>query len=179
MAPIHIVVWATALSFQLCNAICLGSWLSAYGVVTESGWETYSSVPQFVWGLCVFYFGLVGNWLHDEELREIRRKEQRRQDKIRKESNNSGDGAVAVEKHYEIPSGGLFKYMLYPHYFCEWIEWLGFFIAAGWGCAPARAFLINEVTSMLPRAVNGKKWYVEKFGEDKVRKKWVVLPGVW
>lgn len=69
--------------------------------------------------------------------------------------------------------------MLYPHYFCEWVEWSGFWLAAGWGCVPARAFLINELFTMLPRAVNGKKWYVEKFGEEKIRKKWAVIPGVW
>lgn len=179
MAPIHAAVWSMALSFQICNATCLASWLSAYGVVTEAGWDKQSPVPQFVWGLCVFYFGLVGNWLHDEELREIRRKEQRRQEKARVESESSDGTPVVIEKHYEIPSGGLFKYMLYPHYFCEWIEWSGFLIAAGWTCAPARAFLINEFFTMLPRAVNGKKWYVQKFGEEEVRKKWVVLPGVW
>ncbi|VUC30195.1 unnamed protein product [Clonostachys rosea] len=31
---------------------------------------------------------------------------------------------------------------------------------------------------MLPRAVSGKRWYAEKFGEEKVAKKWAVIPGV-
>lgn len=184
MAPIHVAVWAMAVGFQVCNATCLASWLSAYGVVTESGWSSQSPLPQFAAGLAIFYIGLAGNWFHDEELREIRRKEQRRRERIRAEAGNSsrdGNGGkdVAVEKHYEIPQAGLFKYMLYPHYFLEWIEWLGFWMAAGWSCTPARAFLVNEITAMLPRAVNGKKWYVEKFGEEKIRRKWAAIPGVW
>ncbi|OAA78614.1 steroid 5 alpha-reductase [Akanthomyces lecanii RCEF 1005] len=177
MAPIHVAVWAMAVGFQLCNATCLGSWLSAYGVVTEAGWAAQSPLPQFAFGLALFYVGLAGNWFHDEELREIRRKEQRRQDRLRAESG--AGGAPAVEKHYEIPQAGLFKYMLYPHYLLEWIEWLGFWVAAGWSCTPARAFLVNEMTAMLPRAVNGKKWYVDKFGPEKINKKWAVIPGVW
>ncbi|KAM3542027.1 hypothetical protein ARSEF1564_005059 [Beauveria bassiana] len=181
MAPIHFIVWAAALSFQLCNAVCLGSWLSAYGAVTSSAWLAQSPLPQFAFGLALFYVGLAGNWFHDEELREIRRKERRRQERLRAASGTSSStsSSVKVEKHYEIPQAGLFKYMLYPHYLLEWIEWLGFWVAAGWSCAPARAFFVNEVLSMLPRAVNGKKWYTDKFGEDKIRKKWVVIPGVW
>ncbi|OAA69869.1 steroid 5 alpha-reductase [Cordyceps fumosorosea ARSEF 2679] len=177
MAPIHAAVWAMALGFQLCNAVCLGSWLSAYGAVTEDAWAARSPLPQFAAGIALFYVGLAGNWFHDEELREIRRRERRRQDRIRAGSKGAAS-AVEVEKHYEIPQAGLFKYMLYPHYFLEWVEWLGFWVAAGWSCAPARAFLVNEVLSMLPRAVNGKKWYMEKFGPEKINKKWAVIPGV-
>lgn len=176
MAPIHVLVWFFALCFQVCNATCLASWLSVYGTVTEAGWKTQSPMLQFALGLAVFYLGLAGNYFHDEELREIRRREQRRQEKLRKDAIQEN---VSVEKHYEIPQAGLFRYMLYPHYFCEWVEWFGFWMAAGWGCAPARAFFINEVFTMFPRAVNGKAWYVQKFGEDKVGKKWAIVPGVW
>ncbi|ATY61344.1 steroid 5 alpha-reductase [Cordyceps militaris] len=184
MAPIHVAVWAMAVGFQLCNAICLGGWLSAYGAVTDAAWAAQSPLPQFALGLAVFYVGLAGNWFHDEELREIRRKEQRRREHLRRSggassSSSPSSAAVAVEKHYEIPQAGLFKYMLYPHYLLEWIEWLGFWMAAGWSCAPARAFFVNELLTMLPRAVNGKKWYVDKFGPEKINKKWAVIPGVW
>jgi hypothetical protein len=52
-------------------------------------------------------------------------------------------------------------------------------MAAGWGCVPARCFLVNEIAAMLPRAVSGRKWYVEKFGEEKIRGRWAVIPGIW
>lgn len=181
MAPIHISVAAMAMGFQVCNATSIASWLAAYGPVTAEAWKSQSSVPQFALGLLVFYAGLAGNYFHDEELREIRRREQRRQDKIREEQVKNGDSVDAhapITKHYAIPEAGLFRYMLFPHYFCEWVEWLGFWMAAGLSCTPARAFFINEVFSMLPRAVNGKAWYIAKFGEDKVGKKWAVIPGV-
>jgi len=181
MSPIHVLVWAAAITFQICNATSLGCWLAAYGPTTEEAWLSTGpfATARFVIGIGIFYFGLAGNFFHDEELREIRRAEQRRQDKLAKEQGKDGKVKNAVAKHYRIPQAGLFKYMLYPHYLCEWIEWLGFWIAAGWGCVPARAFLVNEVATMFPRAVKGKWWYVERFGEEKVGKKWAVLPGIY
>ncbi|KAI0130292.1 3-oxo-5-alpha-steroid 4-dehydrogenase-domain-containing protein [Xylariales sp. AK1849] len=176
MSPIHFLVWAAAVMFQLCNASCLASWLAAYGPTTQEEWKTEGfTVLRFALGLVVFYVGLTGNYFCDEELREIRRKEQRRQEKLRRE----GRAEKGVEKHYSVPQNGLFKYMLYPHYFMEWIEWTGFWIAAGWSCAPARCFLVNEFFAMWPRAMSGKKWYKEKFGEEKIKGKYAVIPGVW
>ncbi|KAK2612033.1 hypothetical protein QQS21_001998 [Conoideocrella luteorostrata] len=182
MSPIHLLVALMAVCFQLFNGVCIGSWLAAYGPVTAEAWAKQSSVGQFVIGIAIFYIGLASNFFHDEELREIRRTEQRRQERILGEQSKSKAGAsgktVSVEKHYQIPQAGLFRYILYAHYFCEWIEWTGFLVAAGWGCAPAWTFLVNEVFCMLPRAVKGKKWYSERFGEEKIRRKWAVLPGV-
>ncbi|KAM0445043.1 hypothetical protein ACHAO4_010023 [Trichoderma viride] len=178
MSPIHVGVWSLAIGFQVCNALCISSWLSAYGPTTTEAWSSVCSVTQFIFGIGIFYLGLSSNFFHDEELREIRRREQKRQERIRKKAGGDGQ-AASVEKHYQIPQAGLFRYMLYPHYLSEWVEWFGFWVAAGWGCAPARAFLVNEIFSMLPRAVNGKKWYMERFGEDKIKKKWAIIPGVW
>ncbi|KAI0484416.1 3-oxo-5-alpha-steroid 4-dehydrogenase [Xylariaceae sp. FL0804] len=172
MSPIHILVWLFALAFQLCNATAIGSWLAAYGPTTKEEWEAQSSVLQFSIGLVVFYVGLTGNYFSDEELREIRRGELRRQERLRKQGQT-------VEKHYEVPQNGLFRYMLFPHYFMEWVEWLGYWIAAGVSCAPARIFLVNEFFAMLPRAVSGGKWYKQKFGEDEIKGKYVIIPGVY
>ncbi|KAF7292962.1 S5A-REDUCTASE domain-containing protein [Mycena indigotica] len=36
----------------------------------------------------------------------------------------------SVGEHYAIPYGLLYQWISYPNYFCEWIEWLGFAIAA-------------------------------------------------
>lgn len=179
MSPIHVSVAAMALCFQLFNATCLGSWLAAYGPTTAEAWQKQSPLPQFVVGMLIFYMGLSANFFHDEELREIRRREMRRQERLLKEQKGNGSTPKSVEKHYQIPQAGLFKYMLFPHYFCEWIEWAGFVTAAGWTSAPALAFLVNEIFTMFPRAVNGKKWYVATFGEEKVAKKWAIVPGVW
>ncbi|KAF4119543.1 3-oxo-5-alpha-steroid 4-dehydrogenase 1 [Geosmithia morbida] len=176
MAPVHVFVWLAALGFQVLNATCLGSWLAAYGPVHDADWDDVPlSTPRFVVGVAVFYLGLASNYFHDEELREIRRRERRRQDDV---AARSGTAPALVRGHYRIPEAGLFRYVLFAHYLCEWVEWSGFWLAAGWSCAPARAFLVNEIAAMLPRAVRGKAWYREHFGEDKIRKKYAVIPGV-
>ncbi|KAH8883430.1 3-oxo-5-alpha-steroid 4-dehydrogenase [Thozetella sp. PMI_491] len=178
MSPLHIIMMLFAACFQVFNATSIGSWLAAYGPTTQDDWAAQLApfpTLQFSLGIAIFYLGLAANYYHDDELREIRRREIARQERI---SSQSG-GKARVDKHYEIPQAGLFKIMLYPHYFVEWVEWFGFYVAAGWTCVPARLFVVNEIAAMLPRAVSGKKWYKEKFGEEKIRGKWAVIPGVW
>ncbi|KAK1772309.1 hypothetical protein QBC33DRAFT_5148 [Phialemonium atrogriseum] len=178
MSPVHGVVWASALCFQLTNATCLGGWLAAYGPTTEAAWRAQLApfpTAQFALGAGLFYAGLAANYYHDDELREIRRREIARLERVAREGGGRGGG---VEKHYRIPTAGLFKILLYPHYFAEWIEWMGFWIACGVSCQPAMMFVVNEIASMLPRAVKGKRWYEEKFGKEKIRGKWAVIPGV-
>ena len=172
MSPIHPLVWIAAMVFQLFNATVLGSWLAAYGPVSASSWDAQTPTPQFVLGVAVFYLGLTGNFYHDEVLREIRRKEARRQ-------AAASEKGVKVDKVYRIPQAGLFRYVLFPHYLCEWIEWTGFWMACGWSCEPAMAFVVNEVAVMLPRARNGYDWYVDTFGKDKIQGKWVVVPFIY
>ncbi|TPX17101.1 uncharacterized protein E0L32_003219 [Thyridium curvatum] len=180
MSPVHALVWAFALAFQLANGVCLGGWLAGYGggPTTPAAWARQLApwpAAQFAAGLAVFYAGLAANYYHDDELREIRRREE---DRLRRVAREQGKPLGSVEKHYSLPQAGLFRYVLYPHYLVEWIEWTGFYMAAGWTCAPARAFVVNEVFAMLPRTVSGKKWYIERFGEDKVGRRWAVIPGV-
>ncbi|KAK4031707.1 hypothetical protein C8A01DRAFT_41844 [Parachaetomium inaequale] len=195
MSPLHILIWLFGILFQVLNGLAIGSWLAAYGPTTQAEWtaQLSASVPtlQFSAGLALFYLGLVANYYHDDELREIRRRAGRRAraaalkddfkplDKDDGTPQKEGRGKKGVDKHYEIPQAGLFKVVLYPHYLVEWVEWFGFWMAAGWGCVPARCFLFNEVAAMLPRAVKGRQWYVDKFGEEQVRGRWAVIPGVW
>lgn len=178
MSPIHFFVWASAASFQVVNGTLIGSWLAAYGPLTKEAWAAQLSpypTLQFAIGITVFYLGLAANFYHDDELREIRRREQQRQERLAKQQ---GVKPTSVEKHYQIPQAGLFKYVLYPHYLVEWIEWTGFYIACGFSSTPALMFVVNEVSAMLPRAVSGRKWYVERFGEEKLRNKRAIIPGV-
>ncbi|KAI0445541.1 3-oxo-5-alpha-steroid 4-dehydrogenase-domain-containing protein [Xylaria telfairii] len=173
MSPIHASIWALAMVFQVVNGTAIGCWLAAYGPTTQAQWDAQGfSVARFSIGLVIFYVGLAGNYFSDEELREIRRSEMRRQEKLKKQGK-------AIDKHYEVPQNGLFKYMLFPHYFMEWVEWTGYWIAGGLAFTPARCFLLNEFFAMLPRAVSGGKWYKERFGEDKIKGKYVIIPGVY
>lgn len=88
------------------------------------------------------------------------------------------DGKKGVDKVYVVPKNGFFKWILYPHYLFEWMEWTGFWIMGGWNFVPGRTFVINEISTMLPRAIQGKNWYVERFGKEKVGSRWAVIPGI-
>ncbi|KAH6613514.1 3-oxo-5-alpha-steroid 4-dehydrogenase-domain-containing protein [Chaetomium tenue] len=177
MSPLHVLIWGFGVFFQVTNGLAIGGWLAGYGPATQAEWAAATGSWQFVGGVGVFFAGLAANYWHDDALREIRRRAARRA--ASGKTGDDGKKSGAVDKVYEIPQAGLFKVMLYPHYFVEWVEWFGFWMAAGWGCVPARCFLFNEIAAMLPRAVSGRKWYVEKFGEEKIRGRWAVIPGVW
>lgn len=43
---------------------------------------------------------------------------------------------------------------------------------------PAALFLLIEISTMGPRAMQGKRWYLKKFG-DKAPDRKVVIPGIW
>ncbi|KAL9592134.1 MAG: hypothetical protein Q9179_007023, partial [Wetmoreana sp. 5 TL-2023] len=175
MSPIHPFILVSAFSFQVINGSCIGGYLAGYGPTTTQDWA--GTVPRIEIGLMIFFAGFVGNIFHDDELREIRRaaaSNQKRKAEAQGEKSKSG----GVDKVYMMPENGLFRMVLYPHYFCEWIEWIGFWIIGGWACLPARNFVINEVTTMVPRALTGKRWYVERFGKEKVGSRKAVIPGL-
>lgn len=129
---------------------------------------------MFIWGA-----GLVGNIVHDDVLREIRRAAAREQKKREEaEEERSGGRGKKVDKVYKIPENRLFRWIYFPHYVCEWIEWAGYWMFGGWHCVPARSFLANEIATMTPRALQGKRWYLQRFGPDKVRGRKAIIPGL-
>lgn len=173
MSPMHPLVWLMAFGFQMFNAISIGGYLAGYGPTSPYEWGARSEW-MFV-GLVIWCWGLMANMFHDDDLREIRRSADRKQ---RKEAKEQGKPMESVDKIYMIPKNGLFKYALHAHYFCEWIEWAGWWMIGGWQCHPARSFLFNEISTMLPRALQGKRWYEKKFGKEKLQGRKAVIPGV-
>jgi 3-oxo-5-alpha-steroid 4-dehydrogenase 1 len=184
MSPIHIIVWIFAVCFQLANSISIGGWLAGYGPSTPLEWENsavgYDVTMRLGLGLLVWTVGFLGNMYHDDELREIRRAALREQKKREAaEGGTSGKGkGKGVDKVYMIPQNGLFRWILYPHYVLEWVEWSGFWLMAGVGCVPARSFLLNEIAAMVPRALRGLPWYVKRFGKERVGNRKALIPGV-
>jgi 3-oxo-5-alpha-steroid 4-dehydrogenase 1 len=162
-----------AFTFQMFNAISIGGWLAGHGPTTVYDWSgRYWSMEI---GLVIWAWGLLGNMFHDDDLREIRRSAARKQ---QKEAEKQGKPASSIDKIYMLPKNGLFRWVLHAHYLCEWIEWAGFWMVGGWNCRPARSFLLNEIATMLPRALQGKRWYEQKFGKDKVGNRKAVIPGL-
>ncbi|KAG8861694.1 hypothetical protein FRB96_002651 [Tulasnella sp. 330] len=145
---VHAIVPLAGVVFNTLNASLVGSWLSS-GVVKPDFWK---SSPAFWFGISVFLVGFVGNVWHDEVLLNIRR------EKINKEKQQGGKGDG--KPYYAIPYGGLYRFISYPNYFCEWLEWSGFAFAASvasdWSTpfysSPPWLFVINEIAEMLPRA---------------------------
>ena len=80
----------------------------------------------------------------------------------------------------------MYKYISYPNYFCEWMEWLGFALAASplpsfesWAAflatiTPPFLFFLAEVVTMMPRAVRGHQWYHTKFPNYPKERKAVI-----
>ena len=190
MSPMHISVVIAALVWQTLNGLSLGGWLAGYGPATEKEWEGRGS--WVMCGMIIWGWAFMGNVFHDDELREIRREVLRRQAKKEdhKKTKDSASSASSssekkpqdknkgAEKVYMMPKNGLFHYVLFPHYLCEFFEWGGYWMMGGLGCVPARSFLFNEMSSMIPRALAGWKWYVETFGREKVGSKKAIIPGI-
>jgi len=174
MSPIHAVPFLGAIAFNTINGLCIGGWLAGYGPrSTVDDWAGH--LYRIEIGLVVWGWSLLGNMFHDDDLREIRRAALRMQKEKAVKDNKPIEG---VDKVYMLPKNGLFHFILYPHYLCEWLEWTGFWVVGGLDCAPARNFLINEVATMLPRALSGKRWYVQKFGQERVGNRKAIIPGI-
>ena len=175
MSPIHPIVFFSAIAFNTINALSIGGWCAGYGPTTLSDWAGrlyYIEIGMVLWA-----WSLMGNIFHDDDLREIRRAALRRQREANAKQKSLGK-APNVDKLYMMPKNGLFQYILFPHYLCEWCEWAAFWMIGGWGCVPARSFLLNEISTMTPRALTGYQWYVDRFGKEKVGRRKAVIPGL-
>lgn len=173
MSPIHPTVFLSAFAWQVINGLSLGGWLGGYGPTTVYDWAGRLYTIEI--GLVIWGWAFLGNLFHDDDLREIRRSALRRQKEKAEKDNKPIDG---VDKLYMLPKNGLFHYILFPHYLCEWLEWAGFWMVGGFDCVPARSFLFNEISTMLPRALQGRRWYIEKFGKEKVGNRKAVISGL-
>ena len=173
MSPIHPIVMVSAFAWQVINGLSLGGWLAGYGPTTV--WDWAGRLYMIEVGLVVWGWSFLGNLFHDDDLREIRRSAARRQ---KAQAEKDGKPVEGIEKLYMLPKNGLFHFILYPHYLCEWFEWFGFYMVGGFDCVPARTFLINEIATMLPRALSGYRWYVEKFGKERIGKRKAIIPGL-
>ncbi|TIA91427.1 hypothetical protein E3P99_01077 [Wallemia hederae] len=119
------------------------------------GWYA-ARVEKIDWlGVSVMVIGFCGNVYHDFLLFSTKRR---------------------AKGGYAIPSGGLFDYVSYPNYLCEWIEWLGYALATKSSIhSPPFTFLLALIAVMLPRAYNGQRWYRSKFSNYPPSRK-IVIP---
>lgn len=186
----HIVVPLAGIMFNVLNGSLMGTYLSS-PAATRYLSNAFSS-PLFFVGVFLWTVGFIGNVWHDEVLASIRHDNNKEKKSDEKKSR---------EQHYAIPYGGLYSYISFPNYLCEWVEWLGFALAASplpitqalsvasleafftapssvWAprLTPPWVFLVNEFVLMFPRAYNGQKWYKKTFGEKFPKDRKIILP---
>ncbi|OSD00218.1 hypothetical protein PYCCODRAFT_1414565 [Trametes coccinea BRFM310] len=191
----HIMVPLSAVGFNTLNGLLLGTYLSS--PYAQKYLEDAFAQPRFWAGIALWALGLVGNIVHDEILLNIRRKAKAK-GKAREntdgegkdgEDDNNGKVKKNKQEHYAIPHGLLYRYISYPNYFCEWLEWLGFALAASpapsfaslaayfMTASPPWLFFFSEVFLMLPRAWKGHQWYHSRF-PDYPKERKAVIPFV-
>ena len=177
MSPIHLFVATIMTTFQFTHSMSIATWLVYSVETTDTETRPIVSLGSVI-GIALFVFGLAGNFLTEWRFYEMRRGAAKRKAK------SEGKAVVTYEKVYVIPPAeGFFKYILYPHYVLEWLEWTGYWLLAGtWGLgwgpgSDAFWFLMCELTLMLPQAVAGRKWYEEKFGKRAVGGRAAAIPG--
>lgn len=90
---------------------------------------------------------------------------------------------LASLKKYSLPEGGLFQFLVCPHYFCECLL---YFSLAVVGAPEGQLFNRTLVCAVIFIAVNlgvtangTREWYIEKFGREKVEGRWRMIPFVF
>lgn len=144
--PILIMLFAVI--FNSVNGFINGYWL---GNLSSYSLDWLFDI-RFILGIILFVAGFVINQFHDKILIKLRK--------------NSTNG-------YQIPYGGLFKYISCPNFFGEIIEWAGFALLV-WSL-PALAFFVWTFINLVPRAIDHHKWYKKQFA-DYPRKRKAIIP---
>jgi len=98
-------------------------------------------------GSIIFFLGELGNCYCHLKLRAFRK--EKRQD------------ALSQKSQHVIPHGFLFELVLCPHYLCEILSWLGFFLAT-W-VLPAALFLLATVMTLVTYSLKKHKAYQQEF----------------
>ncbi|KAJ7130258.1 3-oxo-5-alpha-steroid 4-dehydrogenase-domain-containing protein [Mycena epipterygia] len=111
----HIIVPLFAVAFNTFNGSLMGAYLASPAAPMPAAY----ALPTFWVGFVLWGLGFAGNIVHDEILLNIRRN-----------ATSKGKGRAGAGEHYAIPNGLLYRFVSYPNYFCEWVEWFGFALAA-------------------------------------------------
>ena len=143
-----IIIMLMAFVFNMINGYLNGRYLYAFAPEYASYWIRDL---RFLGGLGLFIVGFAINLHSDGVLRRLRQKSKR---------------------DYEIPYGGLFKYISCANYFGEIIEWLGWAVVT-WSW-PGLAFFLFTVANLLPRAHQHHKWYRKEFPDYPQRRKTII-----
>ncbi|MDH3612201.1 MAG: DUF1295 domain-containing protein [Gammaproteobacteria bacterium] len=131
-----ISVAGMAFLFNCLNAYINARWISHFAEYPTS----WLASNAFVLGALCFSVGWAINQHADTTLLRLRQRN---------------------ETDYQIPRGGLYRWISCPNYFGEMLEWVGWAIAT-WSLA-GTAFAAFTVANLLPRALANHRWYQQEF----------------
>lgn len=143
-----LIIMFFAIIFNSINGFINGYWLANF--VPDA--IDIAANTRVVIGIGIFIIGFGINQYHDHILINLRK--------------NKLDGT------YQIPHGGLFKYISCPNYLGEIISWFGFFVVNQ--SLPAFVFLIWTLCNLIPRALDNQRWYVKKFSDYPKSRKAII-----
>jgi len=148
--PVSVVLMAFV--FNLGNTYLNARYLFTLSGGYDIGWLVN---PRFILGVTVFWAGYAINRWADRVLILIRRTSHTR---------------------YQIPYGGLYRWISCPNYLGEIIEWTGWALAT-WSLA-GLSFAVWTVANLAPRAYANHRWYQQHFREYPKDRK-ALIPGIW
>jgi 3-oxo-5-alpha-steroid 4-dehydrogenase 1 len=144
--PLVIVIFA--ICFNTVNGTLNGYWLAHFAPDYHS--KVFLNL-RLIAGVVLFLAGYVINKYHDSLLIKLR---------------------TTSEKGYQIPYGGLFKFVSCPNFLGEIISWTGFALVTL--NLPALSFLIWTLVNLTARAIDHHKWYLKEFPEYPKERKAVI-----
>tara|TARA_Y100001970_G_scaffold166768_1_gene204068 strand:- start:82964 stop:83722 length:759 start_codon:yes stop_codon:yes gene_type:complete len=145
---IPLIIVVIAMIFNIINSYVNGLWIFE---LTPRYTNSWFYDLRFIFGMIVFFFGMILNISSDEILFKLR-----------------DDGSI----DYKIPKGGWFEKVSCPNYLGEIIEWIGWAIAT-WSLA-GLSFAIWTFCNLAPRALSHHRWYQEKFVDYPKERKAVI-----
>jgi len=143
---IPLIIVVSAFIFNLFNGFFVGYEIGNISQL-EFGINT-------IIGLIIFFVGMYINRSSDNKLISLRQE----------------------NKEYQIPNGGMFKYISCPNHFGEIIEWMGFaIIVLNLG---SLSFALWTAFNLIPRALNHHNWY-NNFFKEYPRDRKAVIPFIF
>lgn len=122
-----------AIAFFYSFAAFFISWLNVKPISSIDVW--------FVLGIVLYVVGNIGNFIHHKLLVDLRKD----------------------SMEYFIPAGGLFKYVVCPHYLFEVFTWAGIFLFSRH--LGALFVLLMIIAYLSARSLKTLEWYKQKFSD--------------
>ncbi len=150
--PMPLLVVGMAILFNLVNTYLNGRFLFQFSSGYSISWV---GDVRFIIGIVLFFTGFVINQQADSGLRKLR------------DSSRSG---------YQIPRGGMYRWISCPNYFGEILEWIGWALAT-WSVS-GLSFALWTIANLAPRARSYHRWYLNRFPEYPKERR-ILIPKIW